>query len=463
MAVFLLLESPASTAPKVDRPNSSFSCAKSTVFGTLPLMQHPRLAIFSILVLLCCGVSVAAQSFAFKTIHFEGDGQYTDAELATAAGLQTGVPFTDAELNEHTKQLLDTGLFENIKFTYNDQELTFRLTPASTLYPIRLENFPVNFANNLDNRLRARLPLYRGKVPDSGTLLTGVTEALQEELGAMSISATVTPMLYTNPNLGRITAMSFFINKPPVLIGKIKIGILSAKLTDGVRSIVAKSTGLAYSTEDSTLQLETDLFNLYESQGYLDVKVHATAMPNPVVDKNGVHIPLTVSIDEGPQYRLAGALLAENSFLSQAEFDQQLGLRTGDVVDLAKLHRSCDFFKQQLHNYGHMRAKVTVTPTFDHAHGTVSYQISADLGPIYTMGNLNVTNVSDDLRAIIIGAIHLPQGEVFNEGALLRIASAQGSNPALEHAFVSQRLLYKLNLNDDTHTVNVELTPERQN
>jgi outer membrane protein insertion porin family len=366
-------------------------------------------------------------------------------------------------LNEHTKQLLDTGLFANIQFAYNDRELTFQLTPASILYPLRLENFPVNFANDLDNRLRARLPLYRGKVPDSGTLLTGVTEALQKELGAMGISAVVTPMLYINPNLSKITAMSFSINKPPVLVGKIDVGVLSIKLADKVRSITAKSTGSAYITEDSTLQLETDLFNLYESQGYLDVKVHAAAKPNPVVDKNGVHIPLTVAIDEGPQYRLASAKLDENSFLSQAEFDQQLGLRPGDVVDLAKLHGSCDFFKRQLHNYGHMRAKVALTPTFDRAHGTVSYQISADLGPIYTMGNLNVANVSDDLRAIIIGAVHLPQGQVFNEGALFSMTSTQGLNPALEHAFVSQKPLYKLKLHDDSHTVDVELTPERTN
>ncbi|WP_263352833.1 BamA/TamA family outer membrane protein [Acidicapsa acidisoli] len=426
-------------------------------------MKLPRLRIFPILWLLCCGVSGAAQSFAFKTIHFEGASQYTDAELATAAGLQSGVPVTAAALNEHTTQLLDTGLFENIRFAYNDRELTFQITPTSTLYPIRLENFPVNFANNLDNRLRARVLLYRGKVPGSGTLLTGVTEALQEELGAMSISAAVIPKLYTDPNLDKITAMSFTIVDPLILVGKIRTGILSAKLADEVRSVLAKSTGSAYRTEDSTLQLETDLFNLYEGQGYLDIKVHATAMPNPVIDKNGVHIPLTVSIDEGPQYRLAGAQLAENSFLSQAEFDQQLGLRPGDVVDLAKLHRSCDFFKRQLHNYGHMRAKVTVTPTVDRAHGTIGYQISADLGPIYTMGNLNVANVSDDQRAIIIGAIRLPQGEVFNEGALLSMTSTQGLNPAFEHAFVSQRLLYTLNLNDDTHTVDVELTPERKN
>jgi outer membrane protein assembly factor BamA len=426
-------------------------------------MKLPRLRIVPIIALLCCGVSVAAQSFAFKTIHFEGASQYTDAELATAAGLQTGVRLTAADLSEHTEQLLDTGLFENIKFTYNERELTFQLTPASRLYPIRLENFPVNFSSNLDNRLRARVPLYRGKVPGAGNLLTGVTEALREELEAMSISAAVTPNLYTDPNLEKITAMSFSIIDPPILVGKIKTGILSARLADGVRSIVAKSTGSAYRTEDSTLQLETDLFNLYEGQGYLDVRVQATAMPNPVVDKNGVHIPLNLSIEEGPQYRLASAQLARNSFLSQAEFDQQLGLRPGDVVDPAKLRRSCDFFKRRLHNYGHMRAKVTLTPTIDHAHGTISYQISADLGPIYTMGNLNVKNVSDDLRAVIIGAVHLPQGEIFNEGALRSMTSTQGFNPAIEHAFVSQKLLYTLNLNDDAHTVDVELTPETKN
>ena len=143
-----------------------------------------------------------------KTIQFNGDSDYSNAELAAAAGLTAGESLTNAKLNESTTQLLGTGLFEDVRYAYNDQLLAFQVIPAAA-YPWRLENFPINLGKDLDDRLRARFPLYRGKVPASGALLNAVSDELQEELAARKITASVTASLYADPGQSKITAISF--------------------------------------------------------------------------------------------------------------------------------------------------------------------------------------------------------------------------------------------------------------
>ena len=416
-------------------------------------------------VLLCCALPAAAQSFVPQTIQFNGDNEYSNAELLAAAGLTTGEALDNAKLNHATQQLLDTGLFEDIRFAYNDQLLAFQIIPAA-VYPFRLENFPQNFGGDLESRLHARIPLYRGKIPASGALLNGVTEELQDELAAMKIPAAVASSLYSDGNPGKITAISFSITNPDVLVGEIQLGVLSGSMAGKVRLLTTKLSGSTYIAATSAKQLEATLTGLYLDQGYLEAKVHAAAKPLPVVDAKGVHIPFTVAIDEGPQYKLAGMQLAPDVIVPQAAFDklrgQQIGLPAAEIASPDKLRKSCEFIAREYHKKGFLKAQVIPTPAYDRAHGTVNYLITVQPGPQYTMGELKVENVDDQMRPMIVAALNMPQGAPFNEGAIIGMTATHNVNPELERFFLSENLLYQLNLNDDAHTVDVDLKPQKK-
>jgi len=414
----------------------------------------------------CCTLPAIAQSFVPKTIQFNGDSDYSSAELAAAAGLTAGESLTDAKLHESTTLLLDTGLFEDVRYAYNDQLLAFQVIPAA-VYPWRLENFPINFGKDLDDRLRARFPLYRSKVPASGALLNVVTEELQEELAARNISAAVTPSLYADPGLGKIAAISFSIASPDVQIGEIQLGVLSGSMASKVRLATSKLTGAPYSADNSAKQLEASLTDLYRQQGYLEVKVHATARPETVVNAKGVHIPFTVTIDEGPQYKLGGVQFASDGVVAQAAFDklrsQQPSQLPGAIASPELLRKSCELITREYHNKGYMHAQMIPTPAFDRAHGTVNFLITAQPGPRYTMGELRVENVSAETQQMIATALNLPQGAVFNEGAVIGITAARDTNPDLQRFFATESMYYTLNIHDDSHTVDVDFTPAKRN
>jgi len=425
-------------------------------------MIRPTLLLLPALLLCACATSSNAQSYQPKTIQFKGDPEYSTAELLAASGLKKGTAYTVAQLNEHTKLLMDSGVFQDISFTFNGQDLVYQIIPATVMFPPRLENLTLPGGKELDDRLRAHFPLYHGKIPTEGTLLDDIRKEFEDELKAKGIQATILAAPYTDMKLGKITAMGFTITSPEVRIGEIQLDGASADLATKARLAVAKTIGSTYSDEGSVSQLETSLTSFYGELGYLEATAHAVPRGEPVTDAQGVHIPFAITVTEGTQYKLAGVHLAPDLVISQEAFDKQSGLRTGEVVSLKKLRENWAFLTRQYHNKGCMKAQVLPAATFDHAQGTVSYSVTAEPGPVYTMGTLKVLNVSDDVRDAIIAAWKVPSGAVFNEGAVRGLTATHGVNPSLERLFSAVNLFYSLKMHDDAHTVDVDLTLEKR-
>jgi hypothetical protein len=56
----------------------------------------------------------------------------------------------------------------------------------------------------------------------------------------------------------------------------------------------------------------------------------------------------------------------------------------------------------------------------------------------------------------------MPQGSVFNEGAIRGFFATHGINPGLEQVFATVKIIYSLHLNDENRTVDVALRLEKK-
>ena len=408
-----------------------------------------------------CGCLAIAQSFQPKSIQFKGDPDYTDAELTAAAGIKKGQTLTAADMSARSKQLMDSGIFEKLSYSFDGQVLTFQIVPAKELYPLQLENFPFAADKGLDDSLREQLPLYHGKVPTEGGLLDEVIDQLKKRLAAAGLEATIVASPFVEMKTGKTNAMSFSITSPVVAVGEVKVDGASSAMAEKVSTTARKSIGSAYNTVGSASQLETGLGNLYRELGYLQVAVHATPSAPPVVDSDGMHIPFTVAVVEGSVFHLDAVRLGPDLIVSQKAFDNQSQLHSGEVVSLEKMRAEWQYLGRQYHNKGYLKAVITPTATYDNAKNTVSYDIAAVPGPVYTMGTLKMENASDDLQKAVTAAWPMKPGEPFNEGAIRAMTATHGVNPVLERFFFSHNLRYTLMFHEDVHTVDVNLAFER--
>jgi outer membrane protein assembly factor BamA len=403
-----------------------------------------------------------AQTYQPKTIQFEGDTDYSNEELLNASGLKSGTALTVAEMNEHTKQLMDMGVFQDISFSFNGQDLIFKIIPAAVLVPPRFENLPLDTGKALDDRLRARFPLYRGKLPADGTLLDSVRKELDDELKAEGIDATLLVAPFTDPKTDKITAISFTITIPEIRVGEVQVEGASPALAAEAARAVTHLAGSAYSNEGSISQIETALTNFYAERGYLEIAAHAAIKGSIVADAQGAHVPFTATVTEGTQFKLASIKLAPGLIVSQGDFDKQSGLHPGDTVSLSKLRAEWEFVARQYHNKGMVRARILPTATLNLTGATAAYTVDVEPGPVYAMGTLTVENVTDDLRAAIIQAFPVHTGATFDEGAIASMTAIHDADSALERVFANNNLRYVLKLHDDTHIVDLVLSLERK-
>lgn len=407
---------------------------------------------------------LAAQSFTPKSIVFQGAPNLPNADLLAAVQLHPGQPLTMDQVRAHAQLLIDTGLFDGIHYNFTGQSLIFTLTPTTQLFPMRLTNLPIAPGPELDARLHALFPLFQGKVPADGTLLTGIRLALQHMLEAQGLQTTVRALPFTDPKLQAITSMDFSIYIPDVLIGPIQLDASAAtpQVAAALRDAAAPLTGQPYDRLGSPDLIQTTLLVECRNRGYLDCAVHA--VPQTPVEVavalivRAIRIPFAVALVPGPQYRIASIQLAPGLAVSQSDFDRLSGLHPGDPADLGRLQQALDALTRQYHDTGHVRAQAKLTPAIDRTHATVAYTVSVDPGPVYTMGRLAIENVSGQLRAMILDTWKMPQGAVFDESAINAYFTDRKLPSDLKRTFATATVQYTLHIDDQTKTVGVEIT-----
>jgi outer membrane protein insertion porin family len=401
--------------------------------------------------------SAQAQFFTPKTIQFKGADGYSDAEMLATSGLKKGVLIDSTKLTEYGQHLMDTGLFANLTYKCNGQDLIYELTPSTMLVSVKLDNFPFTKDEDINAKLNSIVPLFHGKVPAEGGLAEDVRKALEQILTTDGVTATVESATDTKG-----LAMVYTIASPPVLVGEIKLASGSAALEPGAQQILATLTGSAYHLEGSSSQIITYLGNYYRDKGYVEAAATVQRNGAATFTQEAIKIPLEVTVTPGIQYRLGTIQLAPDIPVTQDEFQSQSKIHAGDIAEGQRLTDDWIYIARQFHFTGHMKPSVHPEPVFDRAKGVVNYTVTADPGAVYTMGKLSVDNVSDDLRAAMLAAWKLPAGAVFDERAPLRLFAIGDANATLKRVFASVNCRYKLTVNDESKTVDVVLRLEQR-
>lgn len=425
-------------------------------------MHRPSSLLLAAPLLALATLPAISQSFQPKSIHFIGAPDYSDQEILGTLQLTPGSTLSYAEMNSYAQKLVDTGMFSAVSFKFDGQNLIFQITPAAGLLPVRLHNLPFPAGRAFDESLHRQLPLYHGLLPVQGGLTEDVRSALQRMLAAQKIQAQVVAAPLNDPASHKAVAVSFSIASPPVLVGDLRTEGAVVALDPNAAAILAKFLGTPYDEEASPREIETDFAAYYKDQGYPDPVVHATADAKPAITPTAILISLRVSLVPGVQYKLGGVQLAPGLLVSQADFDRQFHFRAGEVADGARLREACKFIERPYHDRGYIKAKIRPAATVDQAKRTVSYLLTVDAGPAYSMGKLTIDNVTDDLRAALLAAWKMPEGSVFDESRIPAFFSAQNVNPALNQVFSGAGYHYTLQPHDDAHTVDVKLTLERK-
>lgn len=399
---------------------------------------------------------VPAQKFQPKSIQFKGDPEYSGQELMDAAGLKKGVVLDYAEMNDHCKRLLDTGLFATLAFKFDGQDLIFMLTPSTDLYPIRLDNLPLAAGKDLDAKLHDQFSLYHGKVPADGGLTEDIRGGLEKLLASEGINATVLATSVADPATRKVIAVSYSITAPPVLVGEVHVDGVSAQYLTALQAVVKDAAKLPFDTEHSADNLARPIELFYQERGYAAVKADVSQSGAPVNSAAGVQVPFSVKVTEGRVYTVDSIHLPAGAPVTQAEVDKALAPRAGGPVQGVRVRSVWEMLASRYKANGNLDCKITPQAEFNDAAGTVSYTVDVDPGPVYHLGFVKFDNVSDALRAMLIHYWQMMPGDVFDESYVGSfIMKVQEQDPVLKRSLAGVKTTFDATADQQTHDVNV--------
>jgi outer membrane protein assembly factor BamA len=422
-----------------------------------------HLCLLLVAVSVCVAVRPAAsQKFLPKSIKFQGDPEYSDAELLAAAGLKKGVVLRYTEMQDYCKRLLATGAFSTVAFKFDGQDLIFLLSPPTDLFPVRLENLPLTLGKDLDAKLHDQIPLYHGNVPAEGGLADDVAACLQKMLAAEGLQATVIATTAADQFTHKVVAVSYSITTPPVLVGVSHIEGVSDAFATRVRAVLNDAAKNPFSTADSAGNLERAVEQFYSDQGYASAKIHVARSGDPTTAPEAITVPFAIQVEEGRVYTVTSIQLPPGAPVTQAEINKTLAPMPGGPPLGVRVRTIWTLMASRYRAKGYLDCKITPRAHINDADATVAYTVDVDPGTVYHLAFVKFDNVSDELRSHLIRYWEMMPGDPFDESYVATfIIRAQQQDPDLRLSLVGVKTNFDVTANPDTHDVNVVIRLER--
>lgn len=408
---------------------------------------------FSVVFLFCLVIafSLFAQKYTPKKITFAGYSDGSTADLLAASGLKPGMAVGKPEMDAAAQALSNTGLFSDVRFTFDGSELSFTLKSADGLMPVSYENFPWWDAKTLTSALETKVPLFHGSVvPESG-LQTQVAAALTALVAEKGVQATVMGVPKVDPRTGQSVGVQFHIDSPAVEIGEVKFAGLAPEWVEPIGAIQKAATGQAFN-EVVQATLETAMRNVYHRQGYLDVAMTGYAAGTPEVVGGKVAVPISATIEQGAQYRLASLRLSGDVLMTPEEFTKRAKIHAGDVANEDLLRQTLSLVSTPYRAKGYIRATIRAIPAFNRTQHTVDYDIAVVPGDQYHMGKLEIAGLSDDKTALVLQNWALHAGDVYDA---TYAPGFLNKNAKTLHVLDGWSASYKQYEHEDTHIVDL--------
>jgi hypothetical protein len=394
-------------------------------------------------------------------IIFQGAAPFTDAELAPLTGLTIGAKPTNESLQIASSRLIETGLFSNVKASYetpNDigtATFTLEALPASQLARVSFANFVWMTPAEIEDTLRL-LPLYRGVVPMGGNLrmAESIQATLEGALSARGVQATLTHELIPPSPQHPYTALEFRVLSPNVVLGSASLFDIPPALVNRTLKAQADAVKVPYNEGIAGTTLSDILLAPARNAGYIGARLWHIERKRHPLGKNIVSVDYVARMDAGPIYTVRALSWEPTSVLSKSEFDRLAPLHVGQTPTSDAVAATQQVITDAYYAQGYMEANISAKQELDTKTGAAYYTYSAVAGPQYRVHHVEVRGLNDDAKRDFDAAWTMKPGDVYNEGYLLNFLNAHQNITSLK----GYTFTYDRSTAPDTHQVDLTLT-----
>jgi outer membrane protein insertion porin family len=410
----------------------------------------------------CCAFSSAQTAgkatlnYKLLSVHVKGLHRYKEDQIVQAAGLRLGQSAAETDFKQAVAKLGETGLFNNVAYSYQYStagcHLELQLTENDQLASILLDNFVWFSDEELFGLLRARLPLFEGRLPLGGNLSDQVAGALNAILAEKKITGQAEYIRAGEMN-GPVDTYVYKITLHPVIIRNMDFpGAASAELP-ALEAAAKPLSSKDYLRSAMRPQEQFNFLPVYLSRGYLKANF-TDAQAEVASDGPQTMVDVSFPVTPGIQYKLTGIEWAGNAVFPSDQLQKLIQLKIGEPANAVKLGSDMEAVQKLYGTKGYLAAQVRSDADTDDSQAMVHYTLRVNEGDLYRMGDLQIDGLADDAATRMATQWQMKKGDPFDDSYLKRFFDSMYRDVTLSK---SLNVVPKQSVNQKDKTVSVFL------
>ncbi len=396
--------------------------------------------------------------FRLAGVTVVGSERYTSADIVKATGLQIAAGVTLEQLKQAADRLAALGVFARVGYRYETRGETltavFTVQDTPDMLPCRFDNLVWFTPAELQQDLRAHVPLYDGLVPPGGSMVSLVSARLEGLLAARGLHARVNSSPQASLG-GRVLGISFEEKGVALPVRKVEFTgvqkIDPALLQKAAQPLLNQNYDASF-IEDYSAGALTDV---YRRLGYLRARLGAP-VPHLLAGAEGSNpVAVTLPVVEGQAYTLKQIAWSGESAIPYPKLAKLLHAKIGKPVNAVQMDQDVLGLILPFHPLGYLHADVQSKAVLDDASHTAVYQIQIRQGDVYRLGTLDVAGVDASTARAIVKMSRLKPGDPYNADYWsMLVRQAIPLLPSVESGWKARASTY---VHADTKTVDVRL------
>lgn len=355
--------------------------------------------------------------WTLRSVIFKGTKLVKPEQLMAIAGLKLEALVGKDDLEKAKDRLYESGCFDAVAYAYETTpprgvDVTFELGDVEDRGGWRIAGLKLD-SREYAARAAKELPNFGKEIPLTEIYGRRMSELAQTMLKEKGITESVIVKFEAGLEGGQFAVLRSKTPQPNIA----EVIIQGSRVVPAPEVQKAMS-GVAVGTPWDELIfrtfLETTARAVYEANGRLGAKFTAiTTGPS----KTGRGIAVTVTVDEGPQYKLRRLDIVCQP-LREEEVNSLGGdsFRNGVSADLSELGRGMAKVIDKVKEEGYLKATYHFTKQLDEEQKAVDIRVEVEPGPQYKMGRLEIDGLDMEAEPEIRKMWAMKPGDPYRAG-----------------------------------------------
>jgi outer membrane protein assembly factor BamA len=361
---------------------------------------------------------VLPKKFLLTSINVIGSELHSQQEIITASGLKLNTEVSQQDLENASNRLGESGAFSSVQYRYapnapNQVTAQFQVVDNAPWLPVMFDNLVWFSREQIIEQLHQRFPLFKGNLPQTGTLAEQVRAGLEQMVGQRGVQARVVTELRAEGGKA-VDAIVFRAVGTKVKIAAVEWKgvqqIDAAVLAYAVKPLV----GSDYKQSYVRGFMSGTLRPLYLERGFLQVAFAEHQVEVKSTTPAETQVAITVPVEEGPTYKFRGVEWSGNTLLPAAELDKLVKLKPGDTANSVLLEQELADVRKFYGRRGRMAMELSVHPRLNEDQ-TADFAVRIDEGEAYGMGEVELRGLDPRMTHQLLALWKLPRGATYDE------------------------------------------------